>query len=358
MASAEQLKSGSFRCRAKKVINGKTVVRSFTVSPNAYPGTKREREQKAKLQAELLAREWMLSKKAAKYGKTVGDAMKSYIEDRYNMLKDTTIRGYNYEMKSLSCIADMYIEDVDKQVIQRLINDLMLTLSPKSIRNKINFLLSALDYAGSEMKYKVKLPTIPDREPTTPDHDELDLILSNSKGEFKTMIMISAFGGLRRGEIAALKQKDILRDMSMIYVHSDITRAVESGYVHNDSAKTYSSTRTVSIPKELMRLIPESDNPEDYVFTIPLDKITRRFTRLRNKLGLNCRFHDLRHYSASMRSDLGVPDKYVKNQLGWSDKSNVYKDVYDNPFASESAKYRKLTNKYINENFGEHFKNA
>ena len=34
MATAKRLPSGSWRCRAKKVIDGQTVTKSFTVSPD------------------------------------------------------------------------------------------------------------------------------------------------------------------------------------------------------------------------------------------------------------------------------------------------------------------------------------
>ncbi len=39
------------------------------------------------------------------------------------------------------------------------------------------------------------------------------------------------------------------------------------------------------------------------------------------------RFHDLRHYSASVRHALGIPDAYIMADGGWS-TDNVLKAVY------------------------------
>ncbi len=358
MASAEKLDSGSWRCRSTVTINGKKVTKSFTVSPKNFPGTAKEASRKAKAQAELLAREWQIEHEKTKVlGKTVGEAMQSYIDKRLNILSPSTLRGYRVEQRALQFISHVYIQDVDTELIQSIINDLALTLSPKSIRLRIRFLLASLDFAGIDKKFKIRYPDLIMRDPTTPDHEEVSLLISNSTGIFRTIICVGAFGGLRAGEISALKEKDIIRDLSMIYIHSDMVRKLDGGgYEYKERPKTPTSTRTVHLPKEIIDLIPVADDPESYVLPVRPDKISRRFRRLQKKLNINCRFHDLRHYAASMRSDLGLSEKYVKEQLGWSLKSKVYQRVYDNALKSEKVKFNKITDAFIANQFNDAIK--
>lgn len=357
MASAKKLPSGSWRCKPEIRINGKKVSKSFTVSPKDFPGNAKEASRKAKAQAELLAREWQLEHESAECsGKTVGEAMRLYIDTRSNILEDNTYRGYISEMNSLECIQNVLVQDVDSELIQKLINDLKPRLAPKSIRNKIGFLMTALKFAGYEKRLNITFPRIPKKESKTPDHNEVAFLLDQVSGIMKTIICIGAFGGLREGEISALKAKDICRDLSTIYVHADMVRSRNGGYIYKDHAKTPDSTRTVHLPKEIIEMIPLIDDPEAFVIEVRPDKISRRFRRLKSKLNIEYNFHDLRHYATSMRSDLGLSEKYIRKQLGWTEKSRVYQDVYNDPLNSEVVKFRKITNDFISEKFGSQIK--
>ena len=83
MANAKKLKSGAWRTQAFKMINGKKVVKSFTVNPKDVDGVSlKARSQKAKMQSELMAREWQLSQNSAIMGDiTVKQAIEGYIEE-------------------------------------------------------------------------------------------------------------------------------------------------------------------------------------------------------------------------------------------------------------------------------------
>ena len=56
MASAQKLPSGAWRTRATKVIDGKQVRKSFTVSPE---NDSKEASKKAKAFSEMQARNWL-----------------------------------------------------------------------------------------------------------------------------------------------------------------------------------------------------------------------------------------------------------------------------------------------------------
>lgn len=350
MANAKKLPSGAYRCRATVTVNGQKLTRSFTVSPKECGGD----SKKAQKMAEVKAREWQINKeKEQLFCQTVGDAMRAYIDDRSRVLSPASIQSYNSLIQYFDSIKDMYASDVTVQIVQRLINEMTLEVSPKTVSNRIGFLMSVLDYAGNDKKFKLRYPAKQVRELKTPDHDEVYELIKNADEIIKPVVILAAFGGLRRGEIAALKQKDILRDMHMIHVHADFVRGPDNIFVYKDHAKTVKSTRTVHLSKSIIDLLPCSDDPESFVFDLSPTRITRRFERLRNKLGLKCAFHDLRHYATSMRSDLGIDEKYIRDELGWTYSSAVYSEVYNNPLKSTSKKYIQMTNSFIEENFGD-----
>ncbi len=132
----------------------------------------------------------------------------------------------------------------------------------------------------------------------------------------------------------------------------------ENGIIYEDMPKTSGSIRTVQLPRSVIDAIPVSDDPEAFVFDYTINMVTSDFTRLRNKCGLECSFHSLRKYSASFRSDLKIPQKYIEEVGGWKDNSAVLKNVYDNTLASSRKKYTEIANKFIDKNFDDLIRKA
>jgi integrase len=60
------------------------------------------------------------------------------------------------------------------------------------------------------------------------------------------------------------------------------------------------------------------------------------------------RFHDLRHYAASIAHSLGVPDKIIQDRGGWSD-DRVMKAVYRNTMKEYSDKFTDMLNEHFEE---------
>ena len=353
MADAKRLPSGSWRCRAKKVIDGQTITKSFTVSPDEFGGDPRTASKRAKDKAELMAREWRLSQiKAERESPIVSHAMQKYIDDRVGVLSPVTVKTYLAYIPYFDSIKDMYVADVDTPTVQRLTSDMALTVAPKTVKSRIGFLLSVLDYAGNDRRFKITYPQTIKRDSTTPDIDDVYKLIDAADSTLKPVICLAAFGTLRRGEIAALKQGDISRDMSIISVRADMVLDKDNHFIYKPP-KTKGSIRSVRLPKEVIRLLPESDNPEDFVFSLSPTAITRRFEKLRDRLGLHhVRFHDLRHFAASFRSDIGIPRKIIELDGGWESDSKIL-SVYDNELESSRRKYSQMVNEFINDKFGD-----
>ena len=73
-------------------------------------------------------------------------------------------------------------------------------------------------------------------------------------------------------------------------------------------------------------------------------QLSTRFSNALDDLGLyHFRFHDLRHYAASVMHALGVPDQYIMERGGWSSDGTL-KRIYRNVMIDYKAKF---TNKMI-----------
>ena len=75
--------------------------------------------------------------------------------------------------------------------------------------------------------------------------------------------------------------------------------------------------------------------------------ITDRFANLLKKAGLkHFRFHDLRHYSASILHAMGIPDKYIMERGGWSTSSTL-KTVYQHTMRGKNKEINNKINSYF-----------
>lgn len=342
MANARQLPSGAYQTRATKVINGKKVTKSFTVHPKECQGNNR----KAKALSEKNAREWQLATdNDYVFGISVRQAIENYIEDRQKVLSQSTITNYRRFKPYFAPIMDICVPDIKTSDIQPLINEWSISVKRKTIQNRISFLLSVLDYADCDKKFKLRYPQSASKVIKSPDLEDVKLFLDAADDDFRPILYLAAFGGLRRGEICALRQEDISRDMNTVFVHADIVLDGKK-WVYKPFPKN-ALNGTIQLPKFVIDALPTNDG---YLFEPNPNKISHRFDRLKKRTGLQFNFHSLRHFAASFRSDIGIPSKYIEEGLRWKN-SKVLKQIYDNPLSSSRKKYTQMANKYIEDNF-------
>ena len=345
MAKARKLPSGAYQTRATKVINGKKVTKCFTVHPKEFKNDGR----KAKDQSELLARQWrMTAEDTEVYGLKIRDAMEQYIKDRSKVLSPSTITNYKRLIPLFEPIANICIDEVKTSDIQPLVNEWSISVTAKTIKNRVSFLLSCLDYAECDKKFRIRYPKSESKEIKSPDLEDVQMLLNNASEELLPILYLAAVGGLRRGEIAGLRQKDISRDMKTVYVHADVVLQ-DHEWVYKPFTKNAQSG-TIMLPEFIINMLPKSDDPEAYVFGMNPNVISHKYDRLCKKLGFDFNFHSLRHYAASFRSDLGIPRKYIEETCRWEPGSQVVDKVYDNTLNSSRKKYTQIANKYVEEN--------
>lgn len=192
------------------------------------------------------------------------------------------------------------------------------------------------------MNLKVTLPQKQNVQLYCPNDNNVQKLLKYIEGtELELAVLLAAFGPLRRGEISALMDTDI--SGNYITVQHSIVKGVDGGW-YTKTPKTTKSTRTIEFPDFV---IEKLKGRKGKLIHMNPDTITHRFCEVRQKLDIpRFRFHDLRHYSASIMHAIGVPDQYILQRGGWTD-SGVMREVYRNVIDMEAAKQNKKINKHF-----------
>jgi integrase len=177
-----------------------------------------------------------------------------------------------------------------------------------------------------------------------PESDHVRALFDAADPEMKICIALAAYGSLRRGEICGLKYKDI--NGCMVSVHADMVEDADHNFVYKEIPKTSDSVRIVQIPQPIADLIGTGP-AEGFIIQHNPTSITHRFVTLRNRLGIDMRFHDLRHYFASIGAVIGIPSTYLSDFGGWGRSSKVMQETYQNIFEADKKKYQDMMTEYF-----------
>jgi integrase len=187
------------------------------------------------------------------------------------------------------------------------------------------------------------------------DDDVSNMIDSITGKRMEVAILLGACVGLRRSEISALKPEDFNLEKGTIAIKRAFVRDKKTKQWVLKGTKTYNSTRTLNAPRFIIEKALALEPVSGYVIGLMPNTITNQFCCLRNKLGIDCRFHDLRHYNASIMLALGIPDKYAMERMGHA-TTNMLKTTYQHTFAEKTIEVSQLINAQIEEKFGKNDK--
>lgn len=326
MAKVEELSSGNYRIRVYDKRTGKR--KSFTAP------TKRE--------VKVLAAQFLANVDEELVGKfTVGKALTRYVDNRSAVLSPSTEREYRSAIaRNYESLEHYDVDSVTSEDIQAFVNEFARTHSPKSTRDAYGLLASAIRAVRPNKIIRVNLPQKEVTERHIPTDDDIKALIKQSGGNLKKAILLASVGTLRRGEVCSLEYSDISNNI--VHVHTDMVRGVK-GWVIKNVPKTTSSNRYIDFPEEVIKELGEG---EGRVVTCSPQCVSNQFVALRNKLGLECRFHDLRHYAASIMHAIGVPDQYIMERGGWSSDVTL-KSVYRNVLDDKRSEFANVSNLYM-----------
>ena len=252
----------------------------------------------------------------------LGVILDHYIEAKQNVLSPTTITNYKKIRRlDFQRLMIVPVRELTSERMQVEINIMAATKSPKTVRNAYGLITAALAMYAPEIHLRVTLPKKKQVAYNLPTTEQIYTMLNHASENLTTAIMLAAFCGLRRGEIAALTSDDV--HDNVIHVKAAAVRGAD-GKMTIKAPKTYTSDRYIPMPDFVYQHIKDK---RGRVCPIALNSITRRFQELRDKLGYKCRFHDLRHYYASSLHAIGVQDQYIMKFGGWKSDA-VLKSVY------------------------------
>lgn len=339
MANAKKLSSGSWRVQVfshYEIVDGvkKPRYRSFTGATKA--------------EAEMMASSFANDKKRySRANLTVSEAVTKYIQEKEGVLSPTTIRTYEQIAKThLSKIGPIMIDSITNADLQNWISSLSIKLSPKTVKNIYGLVLPAISFY-TEKAFRVTLPQRAPQQYNIPTDADVAQLIQEARPDLKIAIVLGSCG-LRRGEVCALKYMDILRDFSAIYIHADMVLDKNGKWIYKDMPKTSDSVRSVELPPQVIQMLGVGD-PDSYIVPTTPAAISDAFGRLRTRLGMSCRFHDLRHYAASILHAIGVPDQYIMERGGWSTDGTL-KAVYRNTLSDKSKQFSDKANDYFGKN--------
>lgn len=277
---------------------------------------------------------------------TVMEAVQGYIQSKKNVLSPSTIYAYTRYLPKYQPIAKLKISNITSDVIQVYINTLSAENSPKYVKNIYTLLSSAIALYQPDIRLKVTLPKTYTPRLNVPLEGDIARLVELSDGYMKLAICLAGFCSMRRGEICALKYADIDRESNRIHVHADMVTDENYQWIYKDIPKTEDGNRIIDCPQFVVELI-EDGNPDDYIIPVVPLTISKNFAKIRQKAGIDIRFHDLRSFFASSLTAMGIPDIYISQQGGWKKGSSVMKKHYQRIMDNKKSKFSAESEAYF-----------
>lgn len=329
---AHKLASGRWRCQIYfgKDADGKPIRESVTA----------DTRKQAEIQAAMRLKEYQ----GTRTRMTVKNAVSAYIRSRESVLSASTVAGYtSIARRSFKVIGNVDIDRLTSEQIQDDINhDVRRGINPKTVRNVYGLLTATLKLYRPGFVPVVHLPEKRKSELTIPTDADVKELLRVVRGHYLELpVMLAAFGPMRRGEICALRSENIAGNT----VHVCENMILDKDNVWRIKApKTAAGDRFIEYPDFVRELW---QGRTGRLVTVNPNKLTTDFRNLLRRNGLPAfRFHDLRHYSASIQHALGVPDAFIISRGGWQTDATL-KAVYRHALTDKQKEMDKKINAHF-----------
>ena len=236
---------------------------------------------------------------------------------------------------------DQPVKTITTQAVQRAVNELAATHSSSSVRTYYGTLRTCLKFAVEREVISrtpcrsIKLPAaISDEKMVVAPHD-LHRLADAVGPRWRSFIYLAGVTGLRFGEVAALRIRDVDLELSTVNVAQTL---VEIGSTASfGPPKSRSSVRTIVCPPQLTAELTthvanrSANGPDDLLFVNRIGQPVRRspfrlhvFLPAVRRVGLDgLTFHGLRHSAATQWVASGVDLRTVQAWLGHADPQLV-----------------------------------
>jgi len=303
---------------------------------------------------------------------TVKDFLLKWLEDYCeNNLAPSTLQSYDMIIKThlIPALGSIKIEDLEPMHIKKYQTHKLKSgrkdgkeggLSKRTVQYHHRVLSKALKHAvrwrvidSNPCNYiDAPSPDTPEIQPLS--QKQIEKLLDAAEDWVYDLIYIAIFTGMRRGEILALRWKDVNFKEKILHVRQSVTKPTGKGLIFR-KPKTKSSIRPINVDDDIIKILKRRrreqkenrlrlgskyNNEYNLVFAgidgkpILPRRTTRRFNLTAKKIGLgDFRLHDLRHTHATLMLQAGVHPKVVQERLGHSTISQTL-DTYSHVIPS------------------------
>lgn len=296
----EKRASGSYRVR--KTINGKTINVTFNHKPS-------EKEI-------MLAFAEKMAEHEAKDNRDISfkTAATKYNESKENVLSPTTMRSYKKFPELLpEWFTALPINQIEQLHINKVINELSVDKSPKTVRNYHGYISAVLSTFKPTMNISTTLPQKRKDEAYMPSKEDVQKVMEYFKEHYPQYYvgLYLCACGLRRGEMTALTPEDL--DGDVLTINKSKALNSDNEWVIK-STKTTKSTRTIIVPEDIAKQI----RLQGFVYDRHPRKLNETLDYALKKLGIpHFTVHSLRHYFCAVLTEAGVDEQTILDLGGW-----------------------------------------
>ena len=248
--------------------------------------------------------------------------------DRLNLSSRTHESDRNAVMKFIKSIGDKEINLVSNNDFDLFKKDLLSKeLSPFSINTYLRHLKAAFNFAIDQdyrkEPLKFKMLKTPEQKNHIIPPNKIDLLLKVSLDQNKEMwriIKFTLYTACRRHEIINARYEHVSQEMISVCGKGQ-------------------KTRNIPLISEAKSIFEESTKGKIFKYK-HVSTVSNYFRKIARSIGLDYRFHDLRHTSATQMLRSGIPLEVVQQILGHSDirTTQIYAKVLDDTMKNEMRK--------------------
>lgn len=285
----------------------------------------------------------------------LSEALQRYIDSKRGVLSPSTLRSYEgMQKKHFDDIGSMSIRHLTNTDVQAWISRLSFSgLSPKTVKNCYGLLSAAVSMQDDTIRFRVQLPQPRRFDNYCPSDADIAALIEqiqrDGDRELLRAVLLAAFGPCRRSEVCALTAADI--SGNTVIINKAMVKNPDGAWVVK-APKTRDSYRKIVYPDFVIK---ELSGISDRIIPHTPDYIGDKFRKTLARAGLpHFRFHDLRHYGASIMMYMGISQKTIESRGGWSTNSPVLKRIYQNKIDAEMQKETDKLNAAFTKKFAVH----